>query len=166
MSEASITYQGEGERCGIFNVLNSELKNHEVCDDGLACIYTDIGDDVVRKSCKSIEVIEGERCIPTYDMCFSNLECLKNVEGDYTCGGVVPWVGNPEYIKTGYLKASNYCINIPMVIVGSFLLFFYLLLIIYELFIRSEKDNRIKSIYLKSFGSLKNKDGWFFNIFR
>lgn len=165
MSEASITYQGEGERCGIFTIVNSELKNHEVCDDGLACIYTQISNNVARKTCKSVEVIAGDRCLPQYDMCYSNLECLKNVYGEYTCGGVVPWIDNPPYVKTGYLKASDYCINIPLIVIGGCILFFYILFLIYELFLKYDRDGNIKSIYSKRF-NLSIKDGWSFKLFR
>lgn len=167
MSEASITYRGEGERCGIFNVLNSELKNHEVCDDGLACLYTDLGDNVERKTCKSVEVIEGDRCVPQYDMCYSNLQCLKNVDGYFTCGGTVPWTSNPDYIKTGYLKASDYCINIPLIVVGVCILFFYFIMLFYEFFVNYDNGGeKVKSIYSNRFDNGNRRNGWIVNIFR
>lgn len=160
MSEASITYKEEGERCGIFNVLNSELKNHEVCEDGLACVYEEISNDVFRKACRSIEVIEGDRCLPQYDMCYSNLQCLKNVDDEYTCGGVVPWTQNPEYVNTGYVKTSEYCINVPFIVVGVCILFIYLVYLFYEIYIK----NNPKSIYSKRINTITN--GWVHNIFR
>ena len=70
MSEASITYQGDGEGCGISTVINSQLKNHRVCNDGLACVVTDLANQVTGKVCQSVEVLTGERCLEGYDMCY------------------------------------------------------------------------------------------------
>ena len=166
MSEVQISYKDEGTKCGISQAVNSELPLHEVCNDGLSCIYADVGGGVFRKTCKSFSVIEGERCYPQYDMCYSNLECVLNVYGEYTCGGVVPWTDNPPYIKTGYLKFSDYCINIPLVVVGAAILFFYLLLLIYELYLKYDKNGNVKSIYSNRFGFINRQNGWSFNIFR
>lgn len=157
MSEGSITYQGDGEACGISTVINSQLRNHRVCSDGLACMMTEIGDGVSTKTCQSVEVLVGERCLPFYDMCYGGVECLKNVFGDYTCGGEVIWPGNPDYVKSGYVKASEFEIDIPLVVIASVILFLYLVVIIYELFLR---DNSGDSIYSKIFRKGTTRNGW------
>ena len=71
MSEGSITYQGEGALCGIFTVINSELRNHMVCNDGLACMdqYFNLEDDTLVKRCSSIELPPGTACNPLYTNC-------------------------------------------------------------------------------------------------
>ena len=135
MSEGSITYQDEGEPCGITTVINSELRNHRVCNDGLACIVSDLTNDITGKVCQSVEVLMGERCTPTYDMCYGGLQCLVNIHGDFTCGGETIWGGNPDYVTTGELKASEFKINIILVTIGAIMVLTSVLIVLYELFI-------------------------------
>jgi hypothetical protein len=149
MSEGSITYQGDGDTCGIFTVINSELRSHRVCSDGLACMPTAIGNDVTTKICQSVEVLIGERCLPNYDMCYGGVECMKNVNGDYTCGGEEVWIGNPSFVMSGYVKASEFKMNITLIVIGCIVLFLYFLFIVYEVFIKKKGTN--KSIYSKLF---------------
>lgn len=144
MSEGSITYQGQGEPCGITTVINSQLKNHMVCSDGLACIQTDIGESATGKLCQSVEVLVGERCVPEYDMCFGGIDCLLNLDGLYTCGGEEEWGGNEDYVETGYIQSSEFQLNFLLIILGVIILVFYLLLLCYELFVKTiypNKDN-------------------------
>jgi hypothetical protein len=117
MSEGAITYQGHGELCGITTVINSQLRNHMVCEDGLACMYTANSEGTsTGKQCRSIMLLEGDRCSPYYDACFGILRCVKNLNDDYTCGGTVLWEGNSPYIDSGYVQASEFKINIIYII--------------------------------------------------
>jgi hypothetical protein len=140
MSEGSITYQQEDGICGIFTVINSELKNHQVCSDGLACIETVIEGEITDKQCHSVVVLLGERCVPEYDTCFGSVQCLLNPNNEYTCGGIVVWGGNPDYITTGYTKASEFVIDTTMLIVGTSILVMYMLLLVYELLLRDDRS--------------------------
>lgn len=155
MSEGSITYQGDGETCGIYTVINSQLRNHKVCSDGLACMVTDMGNDVTTKICQSVEVLVGERCVSLYDMCYGGVQCLKNVFGDFTCGGEVPWTGNPDFVNSGYVLASEFQMNVTLIVIACVILFVYISFLIYEIFLKK----RHRSIYLKKFSNLK-EDGW------
>lgn len=164
MSEGVITYQDHGELCGITTVINSQIRNHRVCNDGLACIQTSdsIGTST-GKQCRSVMMIEGDRCSPYFDSCYGTLQCLKNYKEDFTCGGVVTWDGNAPFVKEGYVQASEFCINLPFIFCGILMLVFYILLIIYELFIYND------AIYEKNNSSriMDNvKRGYFGNLFR
>lgn len=145
MSEGSITYQGEGALCGIFTVINSELRNHMVCNDGLACMdqYFNLEDDTLVKRCSSIELPPGTACNPLYTNCYGNLECLKNEFEEYTCGGCYPWNGNDPAIDTTYVITSFFKPNYTLMIIGIIIVLSVLLLYLY-IFHYSEKINRKK----------------------
>jgi hypothetical protein len=136
MSEGSITYVPDGDICGITTVINSQLRNHRVCQDGLACVETDIGNNITGKICQSVEVLTGERCLPNYDMCYGGLLCRLNVYGDYTCGGDVPWSGNEVYVKSGYVKYSGFEMHVYLIIIGILIMILYCTLLFYELCIK------------------------------
>lgn len=133
MSEGSITYQPEGASCGIFTVINSELRNHKVCNDGLACMeqYFDVNDDTLVKRCSSVELPPGTACNPLYTNCYAGLECLKNEYEDYTCGGCTPWGGNDASIDTTIIKTSHYEPNIPIFVIGIILVLSDILVYLY-----------------------------------
>lgn len=147
MSEGSITYQVEDQECGVRTVINSQLRNHLVCNDGLACMRTNIGDEVEIKQCQSVKIISGERCVPRYDNCYGTLDCLLSPLGTYTCGGELPWTGNELYVQSGYVKPSEYSINMPLIASGACVLFVYLSGIAW-LYVRDYRyDDDDESIY-------------------
>lgn len=156
MSEASIEYKDEGDICGISVVQNSQLSLHEVCSDGLACVRTTVdGGEATIKRCQSVDMSDGERCIPQYNNCYGALECKLNVDGWYSCGGSLPWSGNEEYVKTRQVKASSFEMKIPFIVAGSAVLFIYFVVLVYELFVKDHKKED-KSIYSNRFGKPNN----------
>lgn len=142
MSEGSITYQGRGELCGIFTVINSELRNHLVCNDGLACMEqrVDLESDSTIKKCATVLLPPGTRCNPLYNSCYGGIRCMKNAFEEYTCGGTdEEWHGNDEAIKDGdtsIITTSTYEPNITMVILGIILLISVIMLYLYIFFYR------------------------------
>lgn len=155
MSEGFITYQEHGNPCGVSTDINSQLRNHRVCSDGLACMYTFNSDgDSTGKQCRSVMLVEGERCNPHFDSCYGSLECLLNLNDEFTCGGVVSWDRNAPYVKEGYVRSSSFSIHLPFVITGVIILILYVLLLFYELVIVSN------GIYGKKNSSTSNNVKW------
>lgn len=138
MSEGSITYVDEGETCGIFTVINSELRNHKVCNDGLACMdqYFDITQDTTIKKCSSVELPPGTECNPLYTNCGGGLECLRNEFEVYTCGGCTYWKGNSNAINTKLIVTSHYEPNMTLVILGIIIILLDIALYIYVFHLR------------------------------
>lgn len=172
MSEGSITYQEEDAECGIRTVINSQLKSHLVCNDGLACMRTDVGNGAEVKQCHSVKIISGERCVPGYDNCYGDLNCMLSPLGGYTCGGNLPWGGNEAYVMHGYVGMSKFEVNIGLIVAGAFLMVFYILFIAWR-WVREGDEDGIRytevnsdSIYPNRFTKEKKSDGWSFNIFR
>jgi hypothetical protein len=135
MSQGSITYQGIDEVCGITTVINSELRNHRVCDDGLACVeqYLD-GTSLNVKKCKSTAIPPGYQCNPVYIQCGTVLTCVPNEYELFTCGGSSIWDGNDIAIKSNTIKTSSYEQNIVLVIIGLVLIFMDIMLYLYYFF--------------------------------
>lgn len=125
MSEGSITYKSEGTTCGITTVINSQLRNHEVCNDGLACMeqYFDENQEVLIKKCSSVDLPPGTSCNPLYTNCAIGLECMRNEYEQYTCGGCTVWLGNDDAINSQIITTSRFEPNITMVIIGFIILF-------------------------------------------
>jgi hypothetical protein len=143
MSEGAITYQSHGETCGITTVINSQLRNHRVCEDGLACVQTtDSGGSSTGKQCRSLMLIEGDRCSPVYDSCFGSLNCILNMDDYYTCGGAIIWDGNEPYVDTGYIQASEFKIHIPLVVCGVVVIIIYMLLLVYICLYENNKGRK------------------------
>jgi hypothetical protein len=140
MSEGSITYQVEGAECGIRTVINSQLKSHNVCNDGLTCMRTDVGNGAEVKQCHSTNIVSGERCVPTYDNCYGTMECITSPIGTYTCGGTLPWSGNADYVDSGYVQQSSYHVNTALIVLGVCILFFYMAAIAWE-WIKTDDDD-------------------------
>lgn len=144
MSEGIITYKNNGEMCGIMTIINSQLKDHRVCKDGLACIETSDSTGMsTGKQCHSVMLFEGERCNPLFNSCYGTIQCLKNYNDEFTCGGMVRWNGNAHFVKEGYVQSSEFIINLQFVICGIIILMIYFLLIIYEIFIYND-DKKLK----------------------
>lgn len=146
MSEGSITYLGEGGSCGIFTVINSELRNHMVCEDGLACMqqFFDTESDTLVKRCSSTLLPPGTQCNPLYTNCYGGLECIRNEYEEHTCGGYSPWEGNDLAINTKIITTSRYEPNILVMIIGIIIVLLDLLLYLY-VFLYRKKDYASKS---------------------
>lgn len=138
MSEGSITYVGEGETCGIFTVINSELRSHKVCNDGLSCMdqLVEQGGETTTKKCTVTELPPGTACNPLYTNCGGNLECLRNEYEEYTCGGCTFWEGNDEAINTKLIVTSHYEPNLELAIVGIILILLDVALYLYVFHVR------------------------------
>lgn len=148
MSEGSVSYNGEGATCGIFTVINSELKNHLVCDDGLACMdqHISVGSNIVTKKCSTTLLPRGTICNPLYTNCFGGVECLRNEFEIFTCGGSGVWGGNSDAIDTTIVTSSLYERNMTMVILGIILLL--IVAIIYMMvFVNRQRTKSFVIIY-------------------
>lgn len=145
MSEGSITYQSEGELCGIFTVINSELKNFLVCNDGLTCVndYFSAETNAYVKSCHSVNLPSGALCNPTYKTCDVNIDCLRNEFEEYTCGGQVTWKGNPPGINSSIIHFTKFKPDIALVIGGIILLLIDI--IIYLYYYQRHRKNHVET---------------------
>lgn len=147
MSEGSITYQPEGATCGIFTVINSELRNHKVCNDGLACMdqRLNLEEETLVKKCSSIDLPPGTPCNPLYTNCYGGLECLRDEYEEYTCGGCYPWNGNDEAIDTTIKLTSRFEPNITLLVLGVIVvlldLVLYLYVFHYRKYIKAYRDS-------------------------
>lgn len=150
MSEGSITYMPEGGSCGIFSVINSQLRNHKVCDDELACTeqYFDSNQNVTIKKCEYTGLAPGAICNPLYRNCVGNLDCLKNENEDFTCGGCIFWDGNDEAIDTTKIVTTKFNPNLTLVIIGIILVLFDLLCYLYVFHYKNRKNK--KMVYEKT----------------
>lgn len=155
MSEGSITYQDSGELCGIFTVINSELRNHLVCNDGLACMEqrVDLESDSTIKKCATVLLPPGTRCNPLYNSCYGGIGCMKNAFEEYTCGGTdEEWHGNDEAINTSMIVTSTYEPNIMMVILGIILfilvIILYLYIFLYREWIMKKREPKYDKVSL------------------
>jgi hypothetical protein len=145
MSEGSITYVDEGVSCGIFTVINSQLRNHKVCDDNLACTeqYFDENQETTIKKCSSVQLAPGAVCNPLYRTCAGNIDCLRNENEEYTCGGVIVWDGNDAAINTNIIVTTTFQPNIALVVIGIILILVDILIYMY---VFKYKKNRKKTV--------------------
>lgn len=141
MSEGSITYGTDGASCGIFTEINSQLRNHRVCDDGLACIdsFFDLNQETTVKKCSQIRLPPGASCNPLYVNCLAGLECRKNEIEEYTCGGTITWNGNDEAINTKLIVTSLFKPDYTLVIIGVIIILLDIVLYWY-IFYYKKKD--------------------------
>lgn len=145
MSEGLITYRENGELCGITTVINSELRNHMVCQDGLMCTQTSDSDgSLTGKKCRAVLLLEGDECNYSYDSCFNSVPCIKNINDVYTCGGVLKWEGNEPYIDSNYVQGSAFKLNYISIAIGVILLVVYLLLLVYGFLIYKKNSEPMK----------------------
>lgn len=163
MSEGSITYQTLNEPCGITTVINSQLRNHRVCSDGLACVLTAVEEGSTGKQCQTILTLEGERCNPFIDSCVIGLDCIHNYDDIYTCGGVSVWDGNEPYVMSGYVSPSSFQINVLLVILGVLVMVLYMLLLTYEFVVKGSPSSIYSNV---SGGGRGVGNDWIRNAFR
>lgn len=124
MSEGVVTYVSEGETCGVFTIINSEMRSHKVCDTGLACMYQkfDLNDTTLIKRCSLVDLPPGSACNPYYTNCYAGLECLKNEFEEYSCGGTQNWLGNDDAIDTQIIRTSCFDPSYSFLFIGIILI--------------------------------------------
>lgn len=145
MTEAAfITYVGDRQECGIYNIQGTFSTNHLVCRPGLACISTLHFDGTESSQCQRLHKSLGESCRRDYYECVNTFTCRKNEYEQNTCDGVSTWRGN-TYLKSTFTK-PHIDPNYAFAILGIFIVVLWIIslvgLEIYKLWRR--QDVRVK----------------------